>query len=166
MIDNGEHTKLEGERVDRQALRDELEATRVAFQRLLASLEDDRWRRRRPGGWTAGEIMVHLTWALEQLPREVDSAKRGKGMFNLPQWLADTLNHWYTRWMARNVTPESIGQRYNAAMAAVLRTLDDVQESDWTRGAPFYGHGFYSVADLFRTPAEHLAEHTADFQWK
>jgi hypothetical protein len=28
-------------------------------------------------------------------------------------------------------------------------------------GADFYGEGFHTVADLFETPARHLAEHTA-----
>lgn len=147
---------------DRGALQSELAATLMAFQALLDALPADRWRRKSPSSaWTVGEVLVHLTWALEQLPQEVASARRGKGMFNYPQRLADPLSYWLTRWMARNATRESVGRRYAAAMAAVLRALDAVPEADWTRGARFYGHGFYTVADLLRTPAQHLAEHTA-----
>jgi hypothetical protein len=102
-----------------------------------------------------------LTWALEQLPAEVASARLGKGMFNFPDWLGSPLSYWYTRWLARNATPESLGRRYDAAMTAVIRTLDEVEESDWSLGAEFYGHGFYTIAELFHTPAAHLAEHTA-----
>lgn len=152
--------------VDRTALQAELEATRTAFHAFLDALSPDQWREKSPSSaWTLGEIALHLTWALEQLPQEVASARRGKGMFNSPKQLdglADALSYWYTRWLARKTTPETIALRYDAAMTAVLHSLDEVKESDWVLGAPFYGHGFYSVEDLFHTPAEHLAEHTAE----
>lgn len=161
MIDN--FLKANQSRVndERQTMRAELEATRTAFLAFLDSLSEDQWHQKSlDSAWTVGEVMVHLLWALEQLPKEVASARRGKGMFNMPKMLADPLSYWYTRWMARSATPESISRRYNAAMTAVLRTLDNVKESDLTLGAPFYGHGFYTIADLFHTPAEHFAEHT------
>lgn len=148
--------------VDRAALRAELEATRTAFQAFLSTLTADQWRQKSPRcAWTMAEVTLHLTWALEQLPQEIASARRGKGMFNFPKWLGEPLSYWYTRWLARNVTPETLGQRYDAAMTAVLQTLDKVQEHEWKLGAPFYGHGFYTIAALFHTPAAHLAEHTA-----
>jgi hypothetical protein len=151
--------------VDRAALRAELEVTRTAFHTFLNALSADRWHQKSPSSaWTMAEVAVHLTWALEQLPQEIASARRGQGMFNSPKslnWLFDSLSYWMIRWMARKATPEMISRRYDAAMAAVLRTLDEVKESDWALGASFYGHGFYSIADLFHTPAEHLVEHTA-----
>jgi hypothetical protein len=151
--------------VDRMALRIELEGTRAAFQMFLNALSADQWNQKSPGSaWTMAEVAVHVTWALEQLPQEIASARRGQGMFNSPKslnWLADQLSYWMIRWMARKATPEGIRLRYDAAMAAVLRTLDEVTERDWVLGASFYGHGFYSIADLFHTPAEHFAEHTA-----
>jgi DinB superfamily len=147
---------------DREALRSELEATRCAFHALVESLFDERWHQQGPASaWTVGEVLVHLTWALEQLPKEVASARRGKGMFNFPKWLSDPLSYWLTRWTARNATREQVVRQYDQAMAAVIRTLDEVKESDWALGAHFYGHGFYTVADLFHTPAQHFAEHTA-----
>lgn len=149
--------------VDRAALRAELEATRSAFYDFLNALTADQWRQPSPhSAWTKAEVALHLTWALEQLPQEIASARRGQGMFNFPEWLGAPLSYWYTRWLARNITPEVLGQRYAAAMTAVLQTLDEVQESDWGLGAPFYGHGFYTIAELFHTPAAHLAEHTAE----
>jgi hypothetical protein len=150
--------------VDRMALRTELEETRTAFHTFLNALSADRWHQKNTSSdWTMAEVAVHLTWALEQLPQEIASARRGQGMFNSPRsldWLADRVSYWLIRWMARKATPEAISRRYNAAMAAVFRILDEVKESDWALGASFYGHGFYSIADLFHTPAEHLAEHT------
>lgn len=161
------HDRIQSDHVqyDRAALRAELEATSTAFCTLLRSLSAEQWHQKSPtSAWTVAEVAVHLTWALEQLPKEVASARRGKGMFNSPKslaWLADWLSYWITHWMARKATPEAISRRYATAMTAVLHTLDAVQERDWALGAPFYGHGFYSIADLFHTPAEHFAEHMA-----
>jgi hypothetical protein len=81
-------------------------------------------------------------------------------MFNIPKWLADPASYWYIRLIARNSTPQSIRRRYDAAMDAVLEALAMVPDSDWELGADFYGEGFHTVADLFRAPAKHLAEHT------
>ncbi len=107
-----------------------------------------------------GEVLVHLTWALENVPREVASARQGKGMFNLPKWIADPASLWLIRWQTRKSSPERLRSRYDAAMDATVATLDTVPDNDWSLGAPFYGHGFHTVADLFATPAQHLAEHT------
>lgn len=82
-------------------------------------------------------------------------------MPKLLEWLADPLSYWLNRWLARGSTPDSIRRRYDAAMMATIAALDTVPDSDWLLGAEFYGHGFHSVADLFQTPARHLAEHTA-----
>lgn len=148
--------------VDRAALRVELEATRVQFRTIVGSMSEAQWRQQCPGSaWTVGEVMVHLTWALEQLPAEIAGARRGKGMFNYPAWFADPASYWMNRWNARGATRESVMNRYDAAMAAVLACLDGVADGEWALGANFYGHGFYSIAGLLHTPAQHLAEHTA-----
>lgn len=148
--------------VDREALRAELEATRTSFRSLVERLSDEQWRAKSPStAWTVGEVMVHLTWALAQLPAEVASARLGKGMFNYPAWLANPAGYWLTRWEARNATRQSVVRQYERAMAAVLASLDAVAESEWGLGANFYGHGFYTIEGLFHTPAQHFAEHTA-----
>jgi pimeloyl-ACP methyl ester carboxylesterase len=129
---------------------------------LVEAIPETRWQQLMPGSaWTVGEVMVHLTWALEQLPAEVASARRGKGMFNYPAWFANPASYWINRWNARGATRAAVVRRYAAAMAAVLASLDTVADGDWALGANFYGHGFYSIEGLFHTPAQHLAEHTA-----
>jgi hypothetical protein len=146
---------------DRAMLRAQLETTRTTFHRQLEWVAgEDRWSRKSPtSAWTFGEVLVHLTGALEYLPKEVEMARQGKGMFNMPKWMADPLSYWLTRWEARSSDPESLRRRYDHAMDAVVAALDSVPDSDWGLGAKFYGHGFYSVADLFDTPTQHLAEH-------
>ena len=105
-----------------------------------------------------------MTWSLEYLPKEVAMARKGKGMFNIPKWLADPASYWYIRAIARKSTPESIRRRYDVAIDAAIAALAAVPDSDWERGAEFYGEGFHTVAKLFRVPAQHLAEHTAGLQ--
>jgi hypothetical protein len=142
-------------------LRAELEAAQNAVQHWLSTLTDEQWQRKSPSSaWTVAEVFVHLTWAVEYLPAEVAAAKRGRGMFNYPKFLADPYSYWSTRLEARRATRSRLAQRYAAAMAKVLQALDMVEAGEWGVGANFYGEGFYTVADLFRTPVEHLAEHT------
>jgi hypothetical protein len=146
---------------DRATLAAGLNAARAAFHHLVDDASGDRWHARSPSSeWTTGEVLVHLAWALEQLPQEVAMARRGRGMFNMPKWIADPGSYWMIRWQARNATPESVLRRYDAAIDAALAALRSVPDSDWGLGAPFYGHGFHTVARLFQVPAEHLAEHT------
>ena len=147
---------------DRAAIRAELEATRDAFLRLVDSLSDADWHRKSPSSdWTLGEILVHLTWSLEYLPREVACALQGKGMFNMPKAVADPLSLFYMRWLAHKANKGSIVRRYDAAMEGVMEALNDISDEDWTKGANFYGEGFYSIEDLFHTPADHFKEHSA-----
>jgi hypothetical protein len=142
------------------ALRRELEATRAEFHARLARVSEAEWHKKSSTcDWTMGEVLAHLTWAVEQLPQEVQSARQGKGMFNLPNWLGAPLSYWYVRWLAREATRDALGRRYDAAMEEVVALLETVPESDWTLGADFYGEGFYSVEDLIHTPAQHLKEH-------
>lgn len=148
--------------VDRATIRAQLEAARARFHALVDSVSPERWKQAWPGSaWTACEVMVHLTWALEQLPAEVASARRGQGMFNYPTWIANPGSFWMNRWNARGQTPESVLHRYDAAIDAALACLDSVEDREWERGANFYGHGFYTIEALFHTPTQHLDEHTA-----
>jgi hypothetical protein len=146
---------------DRAVLRAKLEATRSAFHRQLVAVADKQWHQKSASSaWTMGEVLVHLTWALEYLPKEVEMARQGKGMFNMPAWLANPGSYWMIRWQARKSDPVSLQRRYDAAMDRVIAAIETVPDSDWRLGARFYGHGFYTVADLFETPGQHLTEHT------
>jgi hypothetical protein len=82
-------------------------------------------------------------------------------MFNMPVWVRDPLSLLATRWQARATTRELASHRYAAAIAAVDALLDTIKDDEWQCGARFYGERFYSVEDLYHTPAHHLAEHKA-----
>ena len=155
-------TAGDGGAPDREAIRAGMEAIRVAFRQLLDDLAEADWRRRYPGSaWTVGELLTHLTWSLELVPREVEHARRGKGMFNLPPLVRDPLSMIATRGAARGQTRQSIAARYESAHAAALRTLDGVKDDEWHRGAPFWGEGFRDIEGLFRAITHHFDEHAA-----
>ncbi|MGH2409887.1 MAG: maleylpyruvate isomerase N-terminal domain-containing protein, partial [Chloroflexota bacterium] len=124
-------------RADLQA---ELAATRAAVKRILAGMSDADWRRRSANpAWTVGAVLTHLTWSLKHVPREVEGARKGRGMYNLPAILAGPVNMLATRLLARRYTRRTIAQQYDAAYAAVLRTLEGVGDDEWRLGARFFG---------------------------
>jgi uncharacterized protein (TIGR03083 family) len=147
----------------RQAIHEHLAAARAGFHALLDGLTDADLRR--PSGnpaWTVGAVLTHLVWSLELLPREVASARAGKGMFNLPPVLRDVLNAWATRLAARGQTLATLRQRYDAAHAAALALLDSLGDDELQLGARFWSEGFRDIAGLYAAQVDHLAEHGDD----
>ncbi len=141
--------------VDRAQVRRELEATRPRFTGCWQR-RSRRWHAKSATcAWTVGEVLVHLTWALEYLPQEVARARQGKGMFNLPEWLAAPASFWIIRRQARKCDPATLARRYDAAMAATLAALATVPDSDWGLGAllrPRLLHGGGPVSDARPAP--------------
>ena len=145
---------------DVAALRKELAQTQQAFQAVLVSLSPDVWQMKvKASAWSVGEMVAHLTWSVEQLPREIAAARAGRGMFNMPGWLRDPLNLVYTRWLARGYTLQSAAHRYTAAINKVDALLETIHDDEWHHGARFYGERFFTVEDLCHTPSQHLVEH-------
>ena len=132
----------------------------MAFHRLLDDTAGARWRQKSPTcAWTVGEVLVHLTWALEQLPQEVAAARRRQGHVQHAKVDRRPGSFWIIRRQARKSDPASLRRRYDTAMDAVLAALETVPDSDWGLGARFYGERFYTVAGLFATPGRHQVEH-------
>jgi hypothetical protein len=147
----------------RQAIREQLASTRASFHALLDGLTDDDLRCRSGNlAWTVGAVLTHVVWSLELLPREVASAREGKGMFNMPPLLRDVLNAWATRLAGRGQTLASLRQRYDAAYAAALATLDGIHDDEFQLGAHFWSEGFRDIAGLYAGQVDHLAEHGDD----
>jgi hypothetical protein len=148
---------------ERQAIREHLSAARASFHALLDVLTDDDLRL--PSGnpaWTVGAVLTHLVWSLELLPREVASARQGRGMFNFPPVVRDLLNAWGTRLAARGQTLDRLRGRYDTAFAAALATLDGLRDHELHRGARFWSEGFRDIAALYTAQVDHLAEHGPD----
>jgi hypothetical protein len=158
---DAESKEASGSEGKRDAIRTELAATRDAYHELLDSLSPEDWKKKSGNpAWSVGQLMWHIAWAGGFVPRGVADCKRGKGM-NPPQFVTDTLNMLITRWGARRATPQSVAEKYDAAHAAVLATLDEVKEDEWDKGAKVFGE-FETVESALRSPVSHFKEHEAD----
>ena len=148
---------------DRGELHREMLATRSSFHALLDALTDDDLRcpTRNPA-WSVRAVLTHLVWSLELLPREVASARKGQGMYNLPPLIRDALNVGLTRFAARGQSLDSLRRRYDAAFTAALTTLDDVADDELHLGARFWSEGFRDIAGLYSGQVDHLVEHSRD----
>jgi hypothetical protein len=145
---------------DREAIRSELEATRIAFQEVVGELAESEWRRKSATtAWTIGELLMHLTQSLETVPDQVESARKGKDFMNLPLFIFNPIKVLVVRLMARKETLRSIGARYNAAHEAALKVLDGVQDDEWKQGANCFGEGYWTIEFMFHEPTVHLQEH-------
>jgi hypothetical protein len=112
--------------------------------------------------WSVGAVLSHLVWSLELLSREVASARKGKGMFNLPPLVRDWLNVQLTRLGARGQTLSTLRLRYDAAFGAALATLEKVGDDEFHLGAQFWSEGFRDIAGLCAAQVDHFAEHGDD----
>jgi hypothetical protein len=149
----------------RQTMRECLAATQADFHDLLDRLTDTDLRRQSDNpAWTVGAVLTHLTWSLEQLPREVASARKGKGMYNMPRPLRDWLSAMAARLTARGQTLDSLRHRYDIAIDAALETLEGVGDNEFGLGARFWSEGFRDIAGLYAAQVDHLAEHGDDIR--
>lgn len=152
-----------GSLADRETLRTQILAAQTGFHSAINGLTDsDLSNPTRNPAWTVGAILVHLVSSLEMVPREVEHARRYKGMYNMPRFIRDRGNAILTRRAARGQTVDSLRRRYDAAVTSALATLDAVPDDEFGRGADFWGEGFRDVASLFAAAGEHLSEHGPD----
>ncbi len=154
---------MDGSPVDRESIRAELAATRITFTNLVESLSAEDWDRPTSNpSWTVGNLLHHIVSSLELVPLEVEHARQGKGLYNLPRFVRDPLSAWLTRWETRHESLGTVAARYEKAYEAALGTLDQVREDEWRLGAEFWGEGFLDIEGLLRSQARHFAEHSSD----
>ena len=146
---------------DKQQIQAGLEATRLAYHELLASLSPDHWARKSANPeLTVKELMWHMAWSMGWMARSIDGVKRGKGL-HLPSFLVDPGRKFAMRWLARRATPETAAQRYNEGHAALLGRLDETLDHEWRLGATRFGE-LRTVEWCFGQPIAHFEEHAPD----
>lgn len=145
----------------RESARAELEATQKSFHELLDSLSPADFKKKSGNGsWSNGQLMWHMAWGVGYIPELVKRSRSGKDI-KIPRGIFDIVNPWITRWGSRGITPAKAAKAYDEAVAKALAALDTVQDDDWDKGATITSR-YETVADHFRMPGEHLAEHKAD----
>ncbi len=147
---------------DREALRTQLEETRLAFHALVESLTEAEWHRKTLStAWTVGEVMTHLALTLAVKPETIAHVRRGKNHLNLPPWLAPGIGYLLVKYSARRLTRHTILARYDQAHSALMASLDGIKDHEWNLGAFCYGEGYKTILDVCQMPVSHFQEHTA-----
>ncbi|MGD2077159.1 MAG: DinB family protein [Chloroflexota bacterium] len=164
---------VQAKQVDPQAIRAELEETRVAFHALLATIPDDAFEQAtRNPAWNVRQMLYHIVMAVEMLPQDIKLIRKGR-LISPPAWLFNRVNVYVTRWRARNHTRESLAIAYDKAHAAVLAIMDDMQAGEWslTGKYPAVGGeltgGERSIAMMYHYLSQHFQEHLPEFdRWR
>jgi hypothetical protein len=147
---------------DREALRAQLEETRLAFHTLVESLTEAQWHSKiRSTAWTVGEVMTHLALSLAFKPETIAHVRRGKNHLNLPPWLTPRIGYLLVKYSARRKTRHSILARYDQAHGALLACLDGITDQEWNLGAFCYGEGYKTLREVCQAPVSHFQEHAA-----
>ncbi len=147
---------------DKETIRDEIAATRVAYHELLASISAEDWTRVSGNpDLTVKELMWHMAWATGWMASSIDAIRKGRSFSPISGSLADLGRRFAIRWLARRATREAAARRYDEGHAAVLARLETVRDDEWHREAKRFGN-IRTVAWYFGQPARHFAEHAAD----
>lgn len=155
------------------SIRNELEATRTAFHTLLQSLSDTEWRRKSGYPvWTVGEVMVHLTLVLRELPNEIEAIRRGKRITKPPPAMFERVTVWLARVGAWRQTRDSVARKYDTAHAAMMVELDCIQQHEWLKRAhypkindgPVFPGAYVTIEILCRFPSRHFTRHLKDIR--
>jgi hypothetical protein len=147
--------------VDKDAIREELEATRSAYHELLASISDRDWPRKSANpDMTVKELMWHTAWALGFIHRSIDSVSRGRG-FNPPGFLVNPLRGFAMHLLALRATREKSAARYDQGHARLITRLDAMRDEDWAAEARIFGETRTALS-YFEQVRTHFEEHGAD----
>jgi DinB superfamily len=149
---------------DREVIRAELEATRAAYHRLVNSLSAADWKKRSSNpAWRVGQLAWHLAWGAGYFPKGVEECRRGKSR-TPPAWILNPLNMLITRIGSRGATPQSVLEKYDAAHARIITSLEGVRDDEWDKGVkPLGAFGAYKTVELvFHSVTLHFREHEAD----
>lgn len=153
----------------REAIRRELEETRLAYHNLLAAIPDDAWERPTANpSWNVRQVLFHITIAYKFLPQDL-KLLRSERMIPFPKSLFNLLNDWYTRWAARNHDRESLSAEFDKQHNNILRLLDTIQPDEWQRSGIYPDinenlAGEQNIADMFHYITVHFREHEAEIQ--
>jgi len=149
---------------DREAIRQELDATRQAYHGLVKSISPDEWTKKTANpGWRIGQILWHLAWGAAFFPKGVEQCRKGKAR-NPPTWIMNPVNKLITRIGSRGATPQRVLEKYDANHARILDCLDGVQHDEWNKGVkPLGAFGVYkTVESVIHSVTFHFKEHETD----
>ena len=158
-------------------VREELEASRAEFHELLAAVTPDRWDRRSNNpGWTNGQLLFHIALGfflvvpLVIVMRVFAVLPRGASrIFALGLNAMTPLFNWINgigpRFGAKVLTRNRLGVVFDSVHRLILRKVEAMRSSDWSRGMHYPTKweprfaDFMTFQALFLYPIVHLRHH-------
>ncbi len=165
------------QQLTKDAIRDELEATRTAFHALSDSLsEADRQRRSTNAAWTNGEVLFHITFAFMLLPKLMwlirffgrlpkQWSKPFAMLLNFSTPVFNWINGLAPHGGARLYHGQRLDRKYDREHAHILHLLNTLPDAELQRGMyyPDKWDGLFrpymTLADLFVYPTIHFRFH-------
>lgn len=154
----------------REQLREEIEATRLAFHALAAELRPEDWHKPTPNpNWDVSIMMFHITVATNYLPADVAMIRRLNVVIYPPAFIFNPFTEFVTRNGARRYTLDTIPQAYDKANQQTLKALESVHDNEWYKSAIFPGYdpmlkGRMTIKDLFHYVSRHFELHAAEIR--
>ena len=156
--------------IDCEQLRREMEATRLAFHRLLDSIPDEAFSLPSSNpAWTVGQVLYHMSIAPRMMVLDVKMISSQRWFFRLipalfPRRLFDWLNVRLTRYGSRKLSRQFLSDEYDRAHNSILKVFDSLGEADFTRSVIYPDWdplltGEVSMAFLFGYIKRHFDSH-------
>jgi hypothetical protein len=160
-----------------ETIRRELEATRLRFHSLLASLSEEDFKTQSLNpGWTNGEILAHMTFGFivinVLLPMARLWGRLPKGSSRWFAWLLNAFTgpfNWFNALGARGqgniFTRQRIGKIFDRVYFSLLKQIDSIKEDEWKRGMYYPTRWdsnfdeFMTLEKLFHYPITHFDFH-------
>lgn len=164
-------------RVIAEAIRKELETTRVRFHSLLDSLSEEDFRKQSLNpGWTNGEILAHMTFGFIVITVLLPLARLwGRLPKSSSKWFAWLLNaltgpfNWFNALGARGqgkvFTRQRIGNIFDRAYFSLSKKINSIKDEEWERGMYYPTKWdsnfdeFMTLEKLFHYPVTHFNFH-------
>ena len=164
-------------RIMKETIRNELEATRAEFHELLDSLSEADFRRQSFNpGWTNGEILAHMTFGFivvdVLLPMTRIWGKLPKSTSKPFAWLLNLFTrpfNWFNAFGARGqgrvFTHQRIGKIFDRVYFSLLKKIDSIKDNEWKRGMYYPTKWdsnfdeFMTLEKLFHYPVVHFNFH-------
>ncbi len=164
-------------RVIAEAIRKELETTRVRFHSLLDSLSEEDFRTQSLNpGWTNGEILAHMTFGFIVITVLLPLARLwGRLPKSSSKWFAWLLNaltgpfNWFNALGARGqgkvFTRQRIGNIFDRAYFSLSKKINSIKDEEWERGMYYPTKWdsnfdeFMTLEKLFHYPVTHFNFH-------
>ena len=161
----------------KEAIREELETTRLSFHNLLASLSGQDFQRQSLNqGWTNGEILAHMTFGFMivniLLPLARLWGRLPKGSSRWFAWLLNAFTgpfNWFNALGARGqgkvFTPERAGRIFDRVLFSLLKKVNSIQDQEWEHGMYYPTKWdanfdeFMTLEKLFHYPVKHFDFH-------